>query len=394
MGALRDGKTLAFLLSGEYRKFSCRITRLLYLQMASLALQMVPAIGLAACIYLFPESPRWLIDHGRNEEGMETLAQLHANGNKEDPYVQAEYSIIQAQIADEHENAAKSYAELFKNRSNFRRILLACAVQASTQMTGVSAIQYFSPAIFAQIGISADKTLLYQGINSILGELAQFIFFFLIDRVGRRPLQIWGNLACAVAFIIGAALLAEYPPTNSNNAAHWAFIVASTWVFNFCFWSVPLFLCHSVSVCLQPVSASGTMSWIIPAEIFNTATRVKGISLATMVSFAFNTMIGQVTPVALAKIGWRYYILFIVCDITNALFFYLFLPETKGVTLEAMNDLFMNSPIVVPGSHWQPPLEVDVDRVAEKISAHGHMEDVDGDGEKIDTQRQIEVATV
>jgi hypothetical protein len=132
------------------------------------------------------------------------------------------------------------------------------------------------------------------------------------------------------------------------------------------------------------------MSWIIPAEIFNTATRVKGISLATMVSFAFNTMIGQVTPVALAKIGWRYYILFIVCDITNALFFYLFLPETKGVTLEAMNDLFLNSPIVVPGSHWQPPLEVDVDRVAEKISAQGHMENLEEGGEKVTTRGQIE----
>jgi len=241
-------------------------------------------------------------------------------------------------------------------------------------MTGVSAIQYFSPAIFAQIGITAEKTLLYQGINSILGELAQFIFFFLIDRVGRRPLQIWGNMACAVAFIVGAALLAEYPPTNTNNAAHWAFIIASTWVFNFCF------------------CASGTMSWIIPAEIFNTATRVKGISLATMVSFAFNTMIGQVTPVALKQIGWRYYILFIVCDITNALFFYLFLPETKGVSLEAMNDLFLNSPIIVPGSHWQPPLEVNVDRVAEKISAQGQIEDVNEDGEKTLPQGQVEEA--
>jgi hypothetical protein len=68
------------------------------------------------------------------------------------------------------------------------------------------------------------------------------------------------------------------------------------------------------------------------------------------------------------KIGWRYYILFLVCDVTDALFFYPFLPETKGVTLEAMNDLFLNSPIVVPGNHWQPPLEADVDRVAEKIS--------------------------
>lgn len=129
----------------------------------------------------------------------------------------------------------------------------------------MSAIQYFSPAIFAQIGISASQTLLYQGINSALGELAQLIFFFLIDRVGRRPLQIGGNLACALAFIIGAALLSVYPPTSTNDAAHWAFIVASTWLFNFCF------------------CASGTMSWIIPAEIFNTTTRTKGVSIATMV---------------------------------------------------------------------------------------------------------------
>jgi hypothetical protein len=214
--------------------------------------------------------------------------------------------------------------------------------------TGVSAIQYFSPAIFAQIGISTSETLLYQGINSIIGEFAQFIFFFLIDRVGRRPLQIGGNIACGIAFTIGAALMAVYPPSSTNTSAHWAFIVCSTWAFNFCF------------------CASGTMSWIIPAEIFNTATRAKGISLATMVSFAFNTLIAEVTPIALDHIGWRYYILFIVCDFCNALFFYLFLPETKGITLEVMDDLFTNAPLVVPGSHWQPREELDVEKVKAK----------------------------
>lgn len=148
----------------------------------------------------------------------------------------AEYEIIRAQIADEHQNAAKTYRELLKNKSNTRRIILACAAQASTQLTGVSAIQYFSPQIFAQIGISTKDTLKYQGINSFIGEFAQATFFFLVDRVGRRKLQIGGNLACAAAFIVGAALLAEFPPTSKNNAAHWGFIVASTWVFNFCFW--------------------------------------------------------------------------------------------------------------------------------------------------------------
>lgn len=199
-------------------------------------MQIVPAVGLAACIYLFPESPRWLIDHDRPEDGLKTLAKLHSNGDISDAYVQAEYEIILNQISDEHEHAAKSYRELFRNRSNTRRIIIASACQASTQLTGVSAIQYFSPSIMSQIGISTDQALLYQGINSIIGELAQAIFFFLIDRVGRRPLQIWGNLSCAVAFIIGAALLATYPPTSTNTAAHWAFIVCSTWVFNFCFW--------------------------------------------------------------------------------------------------------------------------------------------------------------
>lgn len=198
---------------------------------------MAPALGLAVCAMLLPESPRWLIDHHQPEKALQTLANLHANGDIHDAYVQAEYEIITAQIADEHQHAAKSFGELFKNRANARRIVTACVCQAAPQLTGVSAIQYFSPAIFAQMGISAGRTLLYQGFNSIVGELAQFIFFFLIDRVGRRPLQIWGNLACCAAFVVGAALIAEFPPSSTNNlGAQWGFIVASTWVFNFSFW--------------------------------------------------------------------------------------------------------------------------------------------------------------
>ncbi len=63
--------------------------------------------------------------------------------------------------------------------------------------------------------------------------------------------------------------------------------------------------------------------------------------------------------------------------------------------MEAMNDLFLNSPIVVPGSHWQPPLQVDVDRVAEKINAHDHIEVADKVGEKDPTEGKVEeLATV
>ena len=83
------------------------------------------------------------------------LAKLHAHGNEEDPWVRAEYDQIQESITYEHETAAQSYVELFKSRSSFRRLFLCVALQASVQMTGVSAIQYYSVTIYGKIGQSS-----------------------------------------------------------------------------------------------------------------------------------------------------------------------------------------------------------------------------------------------
>lgn len=97
--------------------------------------------------------------------------------------------------------------------------------------------------------------------------------------------------------------------------------------------------------------AVGPLSWIIPAEIFDTQTRAKGVAAATMMSFAFNTMIGQVTDLAIQNIGYGYYIVFAVCNFTNALFFWLFLPETKKIPLEEMHRMFQDLPLIVVGQN-------------------------------------------
>ncbi|KAI1495055.1 MFS transporter [Biscogniauxia mediterranea] len=322
-----------------------------------LGIQMLPALVLAALILLFPESPRWLIDHDRADAGLATLARLHAAGDVTDPWVRAQFTQIQESISFEHEHEAKSYAELFKNKSAFRRLFLACALQASVQMTGVSAIQYFSVSIFAQIGISANDALKYQAINSILALIAQALCMLLIDRFGRRPTLIIGNLVNCVMFVIATVLLALFPPgTHSGGTAGWGFIIV-TWLYNISF----SFAC-------------GPLSWMIPAEIFDTHTRSKGVSIATMTSFAFNTMIGQVTGIAVESVGWRYFVVFAVCNLTNAAFFYLFLPETKLLPLEEMNFLFANSPWIVPGSDpaaYRANLAADVERRATELRAKG-----------------------
>lgn len=297
-----------------------------------LAIQIIPAGILGLLIFLFPESPRWLIDHNKVESGLKTLAQLHAHGNENDPWVRAEFEQIQESITYEHENAVSSWKQLIESKSNFRRVFLCVALQGSVQMTGVSAIQYFSPVIFGQIGLDTKQTILYQAINSIIALVAQFICMMLIDRLGRRWPLILGNMGNCVTFIVGAILLAKFPPGVATNprSAQIGFI-ATTWIFNASF-----------------SATCGPLSWIIPSEVFNTATRTRGVAIATMASFLMNTMIGQVTPIAMDNVGYRFYFLFIICNFTNAIFFWALLPETSKVPLESMDNLWESAPWFIP----------------------------------------------
>lgn len=166
------------------------------------------------------------MDHGKPEKALSTLARLHAHGDMSDAFVVAEYEQIQTSINHEHTHEAKSYIELFRSKSAFRRLFLCCALQASIQMTGVSAIQYYSVTIYGQIGISGDNTLKYQGINSIIALVAQFTTILFIDRTGRRWPLILGNLGNMVTFIIATILLARFPPgISTNTGAQWGFII-------------------------------------------------------------------------------------------------------------------------------------------------------------------------
>lgn len=202
--------------------------------------------------------------------------------------------------------------------------------------------------IYGQIGIKGAQTLRYQAINSVIALIAEFLCIVFIDRFGRRWTLICGNLGNAVTFIVATVLLALYPPGSSNTGAHWGFIIM-TWLYNFSF-----------------SCTCGPLSWIIPAEVFDTRTRAKGVSIATMTSFAFNTMIGQITPISLTAVGYRYYILFVVCNFTNAVFFWLMLPETKKLPLEEMNYLFSNAPWIVPGTRKEDYVPNDLMRKVEE----------------------------
>lgn len=106
-------------------------------------------------------------------------------------------------------------------------------------------------------------------------------------------------------------------------------------------------------------SGIGPLSWAYPVEIMNTSIRAKGFAVTTMACWLSNFMIGQVTPRALAAVGWHYYLLFAICGVTNALTMWALFPETKGRTLEEMDAYFEQT-------HWFVPISKDVPMVAAK----------------------------
>ncbi|KAF4177960.1 hypothetical protein CNMCM8927_000582 [Aspergillus lentulus] len=302
-----------------------------------LGIQIVPAALLSALIFLFPESPRWLISRGQRERGLQTLARLHANGNSSDPWILAEFEQIKAQLAAEKEHSQVTFYLCNTNDGSLRYSIL--------------------------LGhhLYGTDTLRYQAINSIIGLIGEFLLMMVVDKIGRRKLIVGGNLAMCLTYVISTILLAQFPPEVDSTGAHWGFIIM-TWVFNFCF------------------ATMGSLSWMIPAEIFDTATRARGVALGCMLSFAFNTMIGQVTPIGMANSGWKFNILFVVCNFTNAVFFWAMLPETKQLPLEEMRKLFAESPWFIGNSTKSEHRVTETSILAQRIKSKG-LEDKTGTSE-------------
>ncbi|KDQ49680.1 hypothetical protein JAAARDRAFT_616077 [Jaapia argillacea MUCL 33604] len=296
-----------------------------------LAIQLLPAVPLALFILLLPESPRWLAMQGRSDECHAVLARLHARGDLNDPFVIAEHREIIENVELEKKITQNAWSQLFTSRSNLRRLILGVALQFSVQMTGVSCIQYYSPQIFASIGISTSVTLGLQSGNSVIALIGEALCVFFIDKLGRRRPLIWANILSGFTFIVGTILIAVFPAGGNANASR-AF-VAMTWLFNLFF-----------------SAAIGPLSWCIPVEMFNSTTRAKATAITSSAAWISNFLIAQVSPVAFASVGWRYYLVFAICCMSNALFFWAFLPETKGIPLEELDAYFERVPILVPGS--------------------------------------------
>ncbi|KAI1149324.1 general substrate transporter [Nemania diffusa] len=294
--------------------------------------QIVPAAILFFGLFFFPYSPRWLASKDRWEDAINTLALLHGNGDVNHPKVLAEFKEIEEALQFEREEATSSFKALVQPRI-FRRVVLGMSIQMWSQLSGMNIMMYY--IVYIMEGAQIASPLTTASIQYVINVLLTLPAILYLDKIGRRPALIFGAFFMMVFLFISGGLQAAYGQPNDGTGSKditWIVkdhpdvskgIVAASYLFVATF-----------------ATTWGPTSWAYPAEIFPSKVRAKAVSLATAANWFWNMVLAFAVPPLLWTINWKMYLIFAAFNGAACIHMALMAPETKGYSLEEMDDVF------------------------------------------------------
>ena len=284
----------------------------------------VPPLFLAvAAVLAMPETPRWLVLHGRPDEARRVLARMAGGADRR----------LQEIVASVREASPKSAGEsppgvwreiLLRPTPAVRRVMVAIlGLQVFQQASGVAAMVLYAPRVFGHVGITSDRAVL--GATVLLGaaKTAAIVApLFLADRLGRRPMLLASAGGMAASLLV-LGLSVRAPPAS-----------ATGWAAATCVAAAAAFMA-SFSLGFGPVI------WMYGSEILPLRLRAQGTGIGTAVNRVMSAAVGMTFISLYEAVGMAgTFYMFAAASAAAWVFVYACLPETKGRSLEEMEALF------------------------------------------------------
>jgi major inositol transporter-like SP family MFS transporter len=277
-----------------------------------LAVATVPAIALLVGMLALPDSPRWYALQGRLSDARNVLRLSRSPGEAE-----AEYAIV----VDHTSHMLKSTSTPFSVIRDVpwirRVVLVGCGLAIVQQATGINTVNYYAPTILEQSGLGVSAALVATIAVGVTSVVTTIIGIILLGYIGRRTmLQIgFAGVAASQAALAAAFLL----PENTTRS----YVILGCMVLFVGF--VQMFI--------------GTCVWLLLSEIFPLSVRGFAMGIAVFVLWCTNAVISFLFPLlnnALGSTGT--FALFVLVNIGSWIFVHRLVPETKGTTLEELEE--------------------------------------------------------
>jgi sugar porter (SP) family MFS transporter len=285
-----------------------------------IAVQFLWSLILVVGLIFLPETPRYLIKRDKHDKAVRSLGKLRRLPY-DHPEIQAEVAEIQANHRYEMSLGKSSYRDCFKG-TVLKRLITGCCLQALQQLTGVNFIFYYGTQYFKNAGF--QRPFIIQVITNTVNVASTFPGLYLVERMGRRNLLLMGAIGmCVCQFIVAiTGTAASFTNLPAQRAA-----IAFVCIYIFFF-----------------ASSWGPVAWVVTGELFPLKVRAKCLSMTTASNWLLNWAIAYSTPYMVdpgyGNLQSKVFFVWGTCCFVCIAFVYFMIYETKGLTLEEVDELY------------------------------------------------------
>ncbi len=277
--------------------------------------ELIPSSLFLLLLFLVPKSPRWLVIRGRVEEARSILENILSSNEADTELIN-----IQGSLKSDNQDEKVNYF----SKAILTIIVIGAVLSALQQFTGINAVLYYGADIFeSALGYGKEDVLKQQVLLAFVNLIFTFVAMFTVDKFGRKPLIYAGSLGMIIGFSMLAFTLMQ------QNLGMVSLVGVLMFVGSFAL-------------------SMGPVVWVVLSEMFPNRIRSLAMSVAVAVQWGANYVVSQLFPVVTGSDinnnefwnGSLPYFIFIIFILFIIIFTYRFIPETKGKSLEELEEIW------------------------------------------------------